>query len=52
MHSPCTADALLALHGTWLLHRNMLLFHDTFSSTPLLSYILFWMVFYNLCHVF
>lgn len=29
-----------------------LLFHGAFSSTTLLSYILFWMIFYNLCHVF
>ncbi|KXZ51809.1 hypothetical protein GPECTOR_11g250 [Gonium pectorale] len=31
---------------------NNLLFYGVFSSTTLLSYILFWMIFYNLCHVF
>ncbi|KAG2447643.1 hypothetical protein HYH02_007561 [Chlamydomonas schloesseri] len=31
---------------------NTLLFHSALSSTTLLSYILFWMIFYNLCHVF
>ncbi|GFH15876.1 uncharacterized protein HaLaN_12191, partial [Haematococcus lacustris] len=29
-----------------------LLFFNVFSSTTLLTYILFWMVFYNLCHIF
>ncbi|KAG2491119.1 hypothetical protein HYH03_010563 [Edaphochlamys debaryana] len=31
---------------------NTLLFFGVFSSTTMLSYILFWMIFYNLCHVF
>ncbi|GLC34106.1 ER membrane complex subunit 6 [Pleodorina starrii] len=31
---------------------NTLLFFGVFSSTTLLSYILFWMIFYNICHVF
>ncbi|GIL45164.1 hypothetical protein Vafri_2490 [Volvox africanus] len=34
--------------ATW----NNLLFFGVFSSTTLLSYILFWMIFYNVCHVF
>lgn len=33
-------------------HRNNLMFVGVFSSTTLLSYILFWMIFYNLCHIF
>lgn len=33
---------------TW----NNLLFNSVLSSTTLLSYILFWMILYNLCHVF
>lgn len=33
---------------TW----NLFLFGNVFSSTAILSYILFWMIFYNLCHIF
>mmetsp|Transcript_24990 Transcript_24990/g.54337 ORF Transcript_24990/g.54337 Transcript_24990/m.54337 type:complete len:114 (-) Transcript_24990:877-1218(-) len=29
-----------------------LLFHSVFSSTTLLSYMLFWMAFFNIAHVF
>jgi hypothetical protein len=32
--------------------RNTLLLHEVFGSTNILSYILFWMIFYNLCHIF
>lgn len=28
------------------------LFFNVFSSVTLLTYILFWMIFYNLCHIF
>jgi magnesium-transporting ATPase (P-type) len=31
---------------------NMLLFSSVFTSTTLLTFILFWMMFYNFCHVF
>lgn len=32
--------------------RDKVFLDHIFSSTAILSYILFWMVFYNLCHVF
>lgn len=32
--------------------RSNLLFFEVFSSTTLLTYILFWMIFYNLAHIF
>lgn len=31
---------------------STLLLENVFSSTTLLSYVFFWMLFYNLCHVF
>ena len=34
------------------MHRTNLLFADVFSSTTLLTYILMWMIFYNLTVVF
>ncbi len=33
-------------------HRDKVLLDHVFSSTAILSYILSWMVFYNLAHVF
>lgn len=32
--------------------RSNFLFVGVFSSTTLLTYILFWMIAYNLCHIF
>jgi hypothetical protein len=32
--------------------RDKVFLEHVFSSTAILSYILFWMIFYNLCHVF
>lgn len=34
--------------GTW----DKVFLEHIFSSTAILSYILFWMIFYNVCHVF
>lgn len=33
-------------------HRDKVFIEHVFSSTAILSYILFWMIFYNICHVF
>lgn len=32
--------------------RDKVFLEHIFSSTAILSYILFWMIFYNVCHVF
>jgi hypothetical protein len=32
--------------------RDKVFLEHIFSSTAILSYILFWMIFYNICHVF
>jgi hypothetical protein len=32
--------------------RSQVYLEHVFSSTAILSYILFWMIFYNVCHVF
>ncbi|PNH04752.1 ER membrane protein complex subunit 6 [Tetrabaena socialis] len=37
---------------SYFVSTKTLLFFGVFSSTTLLSYVLFWMIFYNICHVF
>ncbi len=32
--------------------RTNYLFFNVFSSVTLLTFVLFWMIFYNLCHIF